>query len=396
MPAFLRFSPRVLAAVLAATALFLPVASRAQNVPPYAAAPAQDQQIHGRIASIDGTFNLTVQDDNGYLDAIQLQQGTIINPTGLTLAPGMIVTVIGYPNGSVFNAVEIDTPYNYSGPAPTPAYYGPGWWYPGFAYGYGPSFSLVIAGGGFTCYQQPWVGHWYGSSPPWGNHNGSGYGGNNPAKGGYGNGGMGYGGNNGKGGYGGTSGGYNYGPTNGKGNGGNPVYNPGNGGTSVGNQGNGTGKEGNGGTSVGNEGNGGTSVGNEGKGGTSTGFASGYGYHVTPTTPHEIAPVRQINVPGGIATYRSPANSAASGGTAYRAPSSSGTAYRAPSYSGSAYRAPSSGAGYRAPAPSAYRAPAASSYRAPAGGGYRAPSGGGGSHASSGGGSHASGGGGHR
>jgi len=365
MLAFLRFSPRVLAAVLSATALFLPVASRAQDNPPYAAAPAQDQQIHGRIESIDGTFNLTVRDDSGYLDAIQLQQGTIINPTGLTLAPGMIVTIIGYPSGSVFNAIEIDTPYQYSGPEPTPAYYGPGWWYPGFAYGYGPSFSLVIVGGGFACYRQPWVGHWYGSSPPWGNHNGSGYGGNNPARGGSGNGGNGYGGSNGgKSGYGGTSGGYGSGTNTG----GLTPYAP-------------------------------HAIVPEPPvpvtdrpvpvnvpGGTSTGFASSYGYHVTPTAPHEIAPVRPVpvNVPGGsgIAAYRSPANTSSIGGS---------PAFRAPS-SGAGFRAPAASS-YRAPAASSYRAPAASTYRAPAAAGYRAPSGGGGSRASSGGASHASGGG---
>ena len=170
MSAILRSSPKLLAAVLAAAALVLPLASQAQELPPYAVAPAQDQQIHGRIESIDGTFNLTVRDDGGYLDAIQMRQGTIINPTGLTLSPGMVVTILGYPSGNVFNANEIDTPYTYSGPAPTPVYYGAGWWYPGYAYGYGPSFSLGIVigfGGGYSCYRQPWAGHWWGGNPSW-------------------------------------------------------------------------------------------------------------------------------------------------------------------------------------------------------------------------------------
>lgn len=50
----------------------------------------------------------------------------------------MSVTIIGYNAGSVFQANEIDTPYSYPGPPVVPVYYGPGWWYPGFAYGWGP------------------------------------------------------------------------------------------------------------------------------------------------------------------------------------------------------------------------------------------------------------------
>src|SRR5271156_114872 len=116
----------------------------AQSSPPYATA---EQTIHGRITSIDGMFGITVRDENGYLDKVELHHGTIINPTGLTLAAGMSVTIIGYNAGSVFDANEIDTPYTYAGPLPAPAYYGPGWWYPGFPYGYGPSFGLIVNGG---------------------------------------------------------------------------------------------------------------------------------------------------------------------------------------------------------------------------------------------------------
>ncbi|MBV8154829.1 MAG: hypothetical protein JOY98_10430, partial [Candidatus Eremiobacteraeota bacterium] len=113
---------------------------------------------------IDGTWNITVLDGNGYVDNVVLHQGTIINPTGLTLAPGMNVTILGNPNGDEFDANEIDTPYHYSAALPTPVYYGPGWWYPGFAYGYGPSFSLIIGGGGYIV-RQPWGGHWWASAP---------------------------------------------------------------------------------------------------------------------------------------------------------------------------------------------------------------------------------------
>jgi hypothetical protein len=54
----------------------------------------------------------------------------------------MNVTVDGYADGPSFDALEIDTPYQYQGPAPVAVYYGPGNWYPGYASGWGPSFTL--------------------------------------------------------------------------------------------------------------------------------------------------------------------------------------------------------------------------------------------------------------
>lgn len=154
-----------IAAALAVGA-FAPLAASAQGAPSYAR-PSSEQTIHGRIASINGTFNITVRDDAGYLDNVELHQGTIINPTGLTLAPGMTVTVLGYNAGSAFAANEIDTPYHYAGPRPVPVYIGPGWWYPGFAYGYGPSFSLAFGFGpdrGFV--RRPFVGRPWGGPRP--------------------------------------------------------------------------------------------------------------------------------------------------------------------------------------------------------------------------------------
>ncbi|MBV8148473.1 MAG: hypothetical protein JO092_05220 [Candidatus Eremiobacteraeota bacterium] len=151
------YFPKLASAVLALTlaAAALPLAASAQ---------VQAQEIQGTIQSIDGTFNITVQDQNGYLDNVELHQGTVINPTGLTLASGMSVTIDGYDNGSVFEANVINTPYQYSGPVATPVYYGPGWWYPGFAYGYGPSFSLFIGTGGYIV-SRPWYGHWWSPTP---------------------------------------------------------------------------------------------------------------------------------------------------------------------------------------------------------------------------------------
>jgi hypothetical protein len=148
-----------------AAGVLAPLAAPAQNVPSYAR-PNNEQTIRGRIVSINGTFNITIRDDNGYLDNVELHQGTIINPTGLTLEPGMSVTILGYNAGSAFAANEIDTPYHYAGPRPVPVYLGPGWWYPGYAYGYGPSFSLAIGIGGPGLVRRPFVGHrWAGPRP---------------------------------------------------------------------------------------------------------------------------------------------------------------------------------------------------------------------------------------
>ena len=153
------FAPRVAAAALAIAGLVLPTIASAQDIPTYAQ-PGRDESIQGRIASVNGTFNISVRDDRGFVDNVELHQGTIINPTGLTLEAGMSVTIIGVGNGGEFDANEIDTPYHYDGPLPTPVYIGPGWWYPGFAYGYGPSFglSLYFGNGGWGFSHRPFYG----------------------------------------------------------------------------------------------------------------------------------------------------------------------------------------------------------------------------------------------
>lgn len=164
----------VLAVALAAAVWAPPRAVLAQDLPSYAtpATVSTDETVHGRIRSVDGAFSITVADDRGFIDTVSLHAGTIINPTGLTLSAGMSVTILGYNAGSTFSANEIDTPYSYAGPLPVPVYYGAGYWYPGFAYGYGPSFGLAIVfgAGGFYgpwhyqhCgfYGRPWNGHAY-------------------------------------------------------------------------------------------------------------------------------------------------------------------------------------------------------------------------------------------
>ena len=166
MRAIFSISARLMLAALLGLVSFSPIMVAAQNVPSYAR-PNDEQTIHGRIRSVDGPFNISVADDNGYIDSVQLHQGTIINPTGLTLAAGMSVTIIGYNAGSVFQANEIDTPYRYSGPLPLPVYYGPGWWYPGFAYGWGPSYGLnLLIGGGPGIVQRPFRGRPFAAPVP--------------------------------------------------------------------------------------------------------------------------------------------------------------------------------------------------------------------------------------
>jgi hypothetical protein len=139
-----------LSALAAALILAAPLAVNAQIVPSYGAEEAYDgdAQIHGRILNFDGAYSLEVRDEKGYVDNVRLHQGTIINPTGLTLAPGMVVSILGYNAGSYFAANEVDTPYTYY--AGTPYYAGHPWNY------YGPSVSL-----GFFFGNPGW---WHGSA----------------------------------------------------------------------------------------------------------------------------------------------------------------------------------------------------------------------------------------
>jgi hypothetical protein len=148
---------RVLAALVVLAAAAVPAGTFAQtaaaDAPPSYARPSTvpgDEAIHGRIASFDGAYNLQVSDDRGFIDSVQLRQGTIINPTGIRLASGMRVTVHGVNRGSVFAANEIDTPYQSYGAAygPVPVYgslypYPPyPYPYPVYGYPYGPRFGI--------------------------------------------------------------------------------------------------------------------------------------------------------------------------------------------------------------------------------------------------------------
>ncbi|MGP6157261.1 MAG: hypothetical protein ACLPYS_07100 [Vulcanimicrobiaceae bacterium] len=115
------------ASALAVVALVAPLAAPAQSMPSYAR-PA-DMQVRGRVTGFDGHFNLSVRDERGYVDNVRIHPGTIINPTGIMLAPGMIVSLFGNNAGSFFGANEVDTPYAFYGGVPY--YYGHPWYYSG-------------------------------------------------------------------------------------------------------------------------------------------------------------------------------------------------------------------------------------------------------------------------
>ncbi|HTV74766.1 MAG TPA: hypothetical protein VME66_13805 [Candidatus Acidoferrales bacterium] len=152
---------RYLLAAVAAFSLASPLAAQAQDMPSYAQEQGQssasaDENIHGRVVDFDGGYNLTVSDDRGFTDMVELHPGTIINPTGLELAPGMVVSILGYNAGSYFAANEIDTPYTLENDV---AWYdGEPWYY------YGPAFSLDFFFGNRGWWHRPFAGgdHWGG------------------------------------------------------------------------------------------------------------------------------------------------------------------------------------------------------------------------------------------
>jgi hypothetical protein len=139
-----------LLAALAALTLAAPIAAQAQVAPSYAQGPSvatTEEDVHGRVVNFDGAYSLTVRDERGFIDNVQLHQGTIINPTGLTLAPGMIVNVLGFDAGGYLAANEIDTPYTID--AGIPYFQGHIWSY------WGPSVNLAFFFGN--------VGWWHGA-----------------------------------------------------------------------------------------------------------------------------------------------------------------------------------------------------------------------------------------
>jgi hypothetical protein len=121
----------------AAAITTLPAA--ASPLPTYASA-AGDETIRGTVASIDGKYDISVRDTRGFIDHVSLHQGTIINPTGLELAPGQSVTIHGISSGSTFAANEIDTPYQNLVAVPL---YGYPYGYP-YGWGWGPAYHVGL------------------------------------------------------------------------------------------------------------------------------------------------------------------------------------------------------------------------------------------------------------
>lgn len=93
--------------------------------PPYS---IQEDMITGIIDSVPAAYTVLVRDSRGFLDRVELHDGTIIEPEGLTLARGQTVSIRGFSRRDVFTANEIET-------APWPAYRWPDWvakYYPGW------------------------------------------------------------------------------------------------------------------------------------------------------------------------------------------------------------------------------------------------------------------------
>ncbi len=146
----LRKTACAVAAFAGATSLFAAGPAAAQGLPSYASV---DETITGTILSVDGDTHLSVRDDRGFVDNVSLRNGTVINPTGLRLAPGQSVTIHGRTEGKSFAASEIDTPYHTGSAAfvyPAPAYVAYPYPYPAYAYVPGPSYRVgLFFGRGF-------------------------------------------------------------------------------------------------------------------------------------------------------------------------------------------------------------------------------------------------------
>lgn len=151
-------------------ALF-PLIAYAQ-VPSYAqpSNASGEETIRGRVASVSGHYDLALNDDRGFVDSVQLHSRTSIYPSGVTLAPGMSVTIVGYNRGKIFSANEIVASYTSSYDDETD-------YQPVYAYGADPYWAWNAApvyGGwyGFGWGYGGWYGGRYGRGGGWGGHGG--------------------------------------------------------------------------------------------------------------------------------------------------------------------------------------------------------------------------------
>jgi hypothetical protein len=126
------YNTRLIVAPLVLALGLAPAVALAQSLPSYAVPvtapqPVDRETIHGSIASIDNNGGLQLNDDRGFIDSVQLQENTIINPGGMQLKAGMVVTIGGAAQGSVFAANHIDIAMSapQGPPAPQSAPQGP-------------------------------------------------------------------------------------------------------------------------------------------------------------------------------------------------------------------------------------------------------------------------------
>jgi Domain of unknown function (DUF5666) len=99
---------RYISSALILAAFALPAAARADSY--NYATHSGNQTLHGVITSIDGKYGLTVRDDRDGSDSITLHRGTVIDPTGLQLHPGMQVSIAGHRAAGTFDADKIEAP----------------------------------------------------------------------------------------------------------------------------------------------------------------------------------------------------------------------------------------------------------------------------------------------
>jgi len=164
---------KILGALLALAFAVTPLGAAAQG--------SNGETIHGTIVSLDGTGNLALRDDRGFIDSVRLEPNVEVTPAGVQLQPGMRVTIVGANAGSVFAGEQVaaeqpqaqrpqaqapsyvnppSDPYAYAYPAPYPVVAYP---YPVYAYPYpvyvpyGPPFSIGIGFGPYGGFR----GHGY-------------------------------------------------------------------------------------------------------------------------------------------------------------------------------------------------------------------------------------------
>jgi hypothetical protein len=105
-----RVMKRFLGSAALVAILGVPAGANAASV--HAAAKPDTMTIRGVVSAIDGKWTLTVHDDRNFIENIALHPGTVIEPTGLRLEPGMRVSVLGYQDNANFDADKILGPVN--------------------------------------------------------------------------------------------------------------------------------------------------------------------------------------------------------------------------------------------------------------------------------------------